>query len=242
MGTLFIVSTPIGNLEDITIRALKTLFHVHFIACEDTRVTGNLLELLKNKYGSMMTLGDKPKLISYHNSNELTGLPGLIDLLEHNFDIALVTDAGTPLISDPGYRILHEVYKRNIPVAVIPGTSAFLTALTGSGLTTNIFTFLGYLPEKQLKRKVLLDCLLKSNSLFPSTYICYVAPHKLTQTLEDMNAQYGDIYIHIGRELTKIHEEFWQGTIAQASQHFRSPKGEFVVLFTLQSSSDNPGQ
>jgi len=234
MGTLYVVSTPIGNLEDITIRALKTLFNVTYIACEDTRVTGNLLEILKNRYGKEFSLGDKPKLIRYHDANEQNVTPELIQFLEAGSTVALVSDAGTPLVSDPGYRIVHEVKKRKIPIVVIPGTSAFLTALTGSGVQVNMFTFLGYLPEKQTSRLSLLNKIKKSYSMVPSTYICYIAPHKLQQTLEDMEFSYENIEIHIARELTKIHEEYWCGTLRQARAYFIHPKGEFVFLFTLK--------
>jgi len=234
MGTLFIVSTPIGNIDDITIRALKTLFSVSYIACEDTRVTGNLLELVKNRYGKEFSLGDKPKLIRYHDGNEQNVTPQLIGLLETGSMVALVSDAGTPLVSDPGYRIVHEVRKRKIPVVVIPGTSAFLTALTGSGVPAHTFTFLGYLPEKQTNRIELLDRIKKSSTIFPSTYMCYVAPHKVQQTLEDMEYVYEDIDIHVARELTKLHEEYWKGTLAEARTYFEHPKGEFVILFTLK--------
>jgi 16S rRNA (cytidine1402-2'-O)-methyltransferase len=234
MGTLFIVSTPIGNLEDISIRALKTLFSVSSIACEDTRVTGNLLELVKNRYGKEFSLGDKPKLIAYHDANEQNVTPELIGLLEAGSTVALVSDAGTPLVSDPGFRIVQEVLKRKIPIVIIPGTSAFLTALTGSGLPAHTFTFLGYLPEKQTNRMELLDRIKKSSAIFPSTYIRYVAPHKLQQTLEDMEFIYEKIEIHVARELTKLHEEYWKGTIAEARNYFEHPKGEFVLLFTLK--------
>jgi len=233
MGTLYIVSTPIGNLEDITIRALHTLFSVDAIACEDTRVTGNLWELLKNKYNDLISVTHKPILIPYHNNNEQTITPELIQLLKQGKNIALVSDAGTPLVSDPGYRIVTEVQKQNIPIIVVPGVSAFLTALTGSGLQTNTWTFLGYLPEKQSRRITKLRNMKKSSVMLSSTYICYVAPHKFIQTMKDIHLSLGDIPCVIGRELTKIHEEYWKGTPQEAFGHFSHPKGEFVLLFTL---------
>ncbi|MCJ7826221.1 SAM-dependent methyltransferase, partial [Patescibacteria group bacterium] len=142
MGTLYLVSTPIGNLEDITIRALKTLFSVDLIACEDTRVTGQLLELLKKKYATLLSSDKKPAFISYRDTNEQTIAAELIHELELQKNVALVTDAGTPLVSDPGFRIVTQAQKRNIPIVVVPGASAFLTALTGSGLSANTFMFL----------------------------------------------------------------------------------------------------
>lgn len=233
MSTLYLVSTPIGNLEDITIRALRTLFSADVIACEDTRVTGKLLELLADKYPDFSSGHIKPVFVSYHDENEQLALPTLIAQLESGKHIALVSDAGTPLISDPGYRIVVEARKRSLPIVVVPGVSATLTALVGSGLPTNTFTFVGYFPEKENKRIVLLKEMQQSHALLPSTYVCYVAPHKLPQTLLDMKQTYGDIAIVIARELTKIHEEFWQGTISEAEAHFQNPKGEFVLLFHL---------
>ena len=237
MSTLYLVSTPIGNLEDITIRALKTLFSVDIVACEDTRVTGNLLELLKNKYHEFLPTGTKPSLVSYHDANEETMAPELIHLLESGKNIALVSDAGTPLVSDPGYRIVLEAKKRIIPVIVVPGASAVLTALVGSGLPTNNFTFLGYLPEKQGKRVQELENIRKAHGFIPSTYVCYIAPHKLIHTVEDLKTVYGDIPVAIARELTKLHEEYWSGTLSEALKHFSNPKGEFVLLFSLPSGT-----
>lgn len=233
MGIFYIVSTPIGNLEDISLRGVKTLLSVQYIACEDTRITGNLLELLRKRYGDIIHTGQKPILISYRDMNEQKVVPELIDVLEKDNDVALVSDAGTPLISDPGYRIVHELRKRSVPIVVVPGPSAFLAAITGSGLPVNIFTFLGYLPEKQSHRKALYAHIRESHEILPSTYVCYVAPHKLHQTVEDLERAYGEIQIHIARELTKVHEEFWRGTPKNAKEHFVHPKGEFVLSFSL---------
>lgn len=152
MGILYVVSTPIGNLDDITMRALQTLFSVNAIACEDTRVTGQLLELLKHKFGSFLVSDRKPIFISYRDTNEETVVPELMKRLESGESIAIVSDAGTPLISDPGYKIIRAAITREVEIEIVPGVSAFLTALTGSGLPMSIFTFLGYLPEKPRKR------------------------------------------------------------------------------------------
>ena len=246
MGTLYLVSTPIGNLEDITIRALKTLFSVDIIACEDTRVTGQLLELLKKKYASFLPSDKKPAFISYRDTNEQSIAAELIHKLELQKNVALVSDAGTPLVSDPGFRIVTQAQKRNIPIVVVPGVSAFLTALTGSGLPANTFTFLGYLPEKQGKRIAELKNIHSHHSRnwnsfnsgnedpLPSrTYIVYVAPHKLLQTLDDMEEVFGNISLVLARELTKLHEEYWRGTIKEALVHFPNPQGEIVILFRL---------
>jgi 16S rRNA (cytidine1402-2'-O)-methyltransferase len=233
MATLFLVSTPIGNLDDITFRALHTLFQVDYIACEDTRVTGNLLEVLKNKYSTLLSSTKKPELLSYRNDNEQTVIPSIIALLREGKSVALVSDAGTPLISDPGFRLVTESLKRAIPIEVIPGVSAFVTAITGSGLPANSIVFLGFLPEKASHRLGVLQKLISLNSLLPSTYALYVAPHKLQQTLDDMHNVFSNIPIVLSRELTKLHEEFFRGTIQEAKTHFTDPKGEFVLLFTL---------
>jgi 16S rRNA (cytidine1402-2'-O)-methyltransferase len=230
MGKLYIVSTPIGNLEDITIRAIKTLFTADAILCEDSRHTGLLIQELIKRYSEVFDYAFdwKPKLIPYYDEIEEKKLPEVIELLSDGHNLALVSDAGTPLISDPGFRIVRECKKRGIPVESIPGPSAVLAALTSSGLPPDKFIFLGYPPEKQSAR---LEVFKK---LSPNiTNIFYCAPHKLIQTLEDLKATVGDIEIVIGRELTKVHEEMWKGTITDALTQYTGPKGEFVLLFRL---------
>lgn len=215
MGKLSIVSTPIGNLEDITLRAIKTLESVDIVLCEDTRRTGLLLKSHK-------------KLVSYYDEIEDKKIPEIIEMLGQDNNIALVSDAGTPLISDPGFRLVRECVKRGIKVESIPGPSAVLAALTSSGLPPDKFIFLGYPPEKQSAR---LECFKK---LSPNiTTIFYCAPHKLSTTFEDMKSTLGDIDIVVARELTKIHEEIWRGRITDAQNYFKAPKGEFVVLFNI---------
>ena len=221
MGTLYVVSTPIGNLEDITLRAIKTLSSVEAVLCEDTRRTGLLLAHIKIS---------KP-LIRFDDASELQKIPEIIHMLESGNNLALVSDAGTPLINDPGFLLVRECRRRNIPVVSIPGASALLTALTSSGLPANTFTYLGYPPEKQGHRIKLFENLLKINRLIYSTYIFYCAPHKLEQTLADMKVVFGDIEITIARELTKVHEEIWQGALSQWK--ITEVKGELVILFQL---------
>jgi len=230
MGKLYIVSTPIGNLEDITIRAIKTLFTADAILCEDTRHTGLLIAEITKRYSEIFDYNYdwKPTLIPYYDEIEEKKLPEVIELLSAGQHLALVSDAGTPLISDPGFRIVRECVKRNIPVESIPGPSAVLTALTSSGLPTDKFIFLGYPPEKQAART---ECFKKLSPKI--TTIFYCAPHKLIQTLEDLKSVAGDIEICIGRELTKVHEETWKGTITAAITNFMAPKGEIVILFQL---------
>jgi 16S rRNA (cytidine1402-2'-O)-methyltransferase len=235
MSKLSLVATPIGNLEDITIRAIKTLFTADYILCEDTRHSGLLLQELVRRYGELYELNPdwKPRLFSYYDEIEEKKLPEVIQLLLDGNHVSLISDAGTPLVSDPGFRLVRECVKRNINVESIPGPSAVLTALTSSGLPADTFSFLGYPPEKQTKRKKLFEDIQSANRLIPSTYIFYCAPHKLTQTLEDLKNTVGDIQITIARELTKMHEEVWKGKVSEAVSYFGSPKGEFVLLFNL---------
>src|SRR3989344_8750759 len=160
MGTLYVVSTPIGNLEDITIRAIKTLFVVDVIACEDSRHTGLLLQELKKRHPELTVQEKKPQLIPYHEHNEMQETPRLVGLLEEDKTIALVSDAGTLLVSDPGFLLIKECRKRNIPIIPIPGPSSVITALSVSGLPTDNFWFVGYLPKKQGRRTKFLKSML----------------------------------------------------------------------------------
>ncbi|OGG29715.1 16S rRNA (cytidine(1402)-2'-O)-methyltransferase, partial [Candidatus Gottesmanbacteria bacterium RIFCSPLOWO2_01_FULL_46_9] len=229
--------TPIGNLEDVTIRAIKTLFSVDIILCEDTRRTGILLQELQSRLAIMFRyMIAKPQLMSYYDEIEDKRIPEVIDALTQGRNIALISDAGTPLISDPGFRIVRECLKRGITVESIPGPSAFLAALTSSGLPADNFCFLGYPPEKSARRIKLFGNLLSIHRCIDSTYIFYCAPHKIVQTLEDLKTVFGDIEVVLARELTKIHEETWRGTITTAMTTFGSPKGEFVLLFRAVSS------
>ena len=229
MGTLFIVSTPIGNLEDISLRALGILFSSEIIASEDTRRTWTLLSELRKRFPLLTTSQHEPKLIRYDDRTERTTTPELIELLTQGTSMALVTDAGTPLISDPGFVLVREARKRSIPVTSVPGPSSPIAALSVSGLPADKFLFLGYYPEKQSHRKRLLESL--TSFAFPVTVIFFAAPHKLIEDLEDMLAVFGDCQITITRELTKMHEEVWKGTISESISHFSDPKGEFVLLF-----------
>lgn len=243
MGILYIVSTPIGNLEDITIRAIKTLFSVQYILCEDTRKTGILLQELNNKYSTLLhsSILFKAKLIRFDDKTENRLVPECIGNLLDNHNLAIVSDAGTPLINDPGYLLVRECRKRNIPVVSIPGPTALISALTISGLPTDKFMFLGYPPEKSTHRLKLFQSLVrhperirrpaeKSRDLLNITYIFYCAPHKLQQTLKDMRDVIGDIEITIVRELTKIHEEVRCEKITEMLNLYKTPKGEFVIV------------
>lgn len=226
MGTLFLVSTPIGNLDDMTIRGLKTLGVVDVIACEDTRQTGQLLALLRERFATYIG-SSTPRLYAYHDKNEHTATPELIAMLQHGQSIALVSDAGTPMVSDPGYRLVQAAIARDIPVVPIPGASAVFPALQLSGFAVNTFLFIGYLPEKQAHRIKLLQNLKQCEH----TVVSYCAPHKLERTLTDIGQVYGmEKPLAICRELTKIHEQVWRGTVANA-QTLHDVKGELVLVF-----------
>ncbi|MCL5438963.1 MAG: 16S rRNA (cytidine(1402)-2'-O)-methyltransferase [Patescibacteria group bacterium] len=239
MGTLYIVSTPIGNLQDITFRVLNILHKVNFIACEDTRKTGILLKSINPMYIAIVqhTMGEeksqRPRLISYFEQNELRRIPEIINILKNGEDVALVSDAGTPTISDPGFKLVRECVNQKIKVEAIPGVSAAIVALTVSGLPTDKFLFLGYLPLKEGKRISLLNNLKKSQEFIKSTIIIYEAPHKLLKTLNSLRQVFGDMDIVICRELTKIYEEVRRSKISESLKHFSktNPKGEFVILF-----------
>lgn len=231
MGILFLVSTPIGNLGDITFRAIDVLTNVTCVLCEDTRRTGIFFEELRKK--GLAKESWHPLLISYYDEVEDARIPEIIERLTNNENIALVSDAGTPLVSDPGFRLVVAAKKKNIQVSAIPGASAILTALVVSGLPSNQFSFIGYMPEKQGKRLELLTALKTDQTVFAPTYILYSAPHKLQSAFESLFAVFGNIPIVIARELTKIHEDIWSGSIEEAVNKYSEPKGEFVLLFRL---------
>lgn len=222
MKKLYVVATPIGNINDITIRAIQILKDVEIVACEDTRKTG----LLLNRLGI-----PKKQLLSYYEENEQRRIPEILELLKQGKSIALVSNSGTPTISDPGYKLVRECLNQGIKVEAIPGPSAILTALVSSGLPTDKFLFLGFLPQKQGKRlKLLKNCKLLPVSC---TLIFYESPYRLIKTLNDMFVISGDLEIVICRELTKIYEEIKRGKINELITYFEKnqPKGEFTVLF-----------
>ena len=216
-GTLFIVSTPIGNLADITFRAVKTLKTVSFIAAEDTRRTRKLL----NHFDI------KTKLISYYEHNRFARIPQLLKQLESGKDVAVVTDAGTPGVSDPAYKLIRSVIQVDVKVEPIPGPSAFLTALVASGLPTDRFLFVGFLPPKKGRRKKLSDL-----ASYEATLIFYENPKRVVKTLSDIATFLGNRPAVVGRELTKVHEEIIRGTISELLSYFslKSPKGECVIM------------
>ncbi len=218
--SLYLVGTPIGNLEDISLRALRILKEVDLIACEDTRQTSKLL----NHYGI------ETRTISYHEHNELTRSAELIMHLEQGQSIAVVTDAGMPGVSDPGYRLAALAIRHKIPVVPIPGASAFLSALVASGLPTDSFVFHGFLPSKLGQRRKLLEQIQHS----PRTQIFYEAPHRLVATLEDIAEVLGPHrHVVVAREVTKIYEEFVRATAAEVLDDFKKRdevRGEITLL------------
>jgi 16S rRNA (cytidine1402-2'-O)-methyltransferase len=227
---LYLVATPIGNLEDITLRALRTLKEVDLIACEDTRQTQKLL----SHYGI------EQRTISYHEHNELTRAAELIMQLEQGSSIALVSDAGMPGISDPGYRLVSLAIRHHIPVVPIPGASAFLAALVASGLPTDSFRFSGFLPEKSGKRRKVLESIAQSTR----TQIFYEAPHRLLESLQDIIATLGpQRHVVIAREITKLYEEFLRGSAAEVLENLKQRediRGEITLLIGKAEDGVSP--
>lgn len=218
-GTLYLVATPIGNLGDFSPRAAETLETVDFIAAEDTRVTVKLLN----------HLGIKKPMVSYYRHNADTRGDELVDRLLAGESCALVTDAGTPAISDPGEELVAQCADQDIPVVAIPGACAFVNALAVSGLPTGRFTFEGFLAMNKKNRKAHLESLKHEER----TMVFHEAPHKLRATLDDLSAAFGpDRRVALCRELTKLHEEIWKTTLGEAVAHYAAnePRGEYVLV------------
>jgi 16S rRNA (cytidine1402-2'-O)-methyltransferase len=217
---LYLVATPIGNLEDITLRALRVLKEADLIACEDTRQTQKLL----NHYAI------STRTISYHEHNEMTRAPELVKELQEGASVALVTDAGMPGISDPGFRLISLAIRHRMPVVPIPGASAFLAALVASGLPTDSFRFSGFLPAKRGERRAALEAIQDS----PRTQVFYEAPHRVVEALSDVVEVLGkDRHVVIAREVTKIHEEFLRGRAGDVLENLTARdavKGEITLL------------
>ena len=235
MGILYIVSTPIGNLQDIGIRAVKVLIETEIIACEDTRKTGVLLKRAREYYSKFFSNENnfkKNRLISYYEQNEEKRIPEIISLLKNGQNIALVSDAGTPAISDPGFKLIREAIREGIGVESIPGPSSVISSLVVSGLPTDKFFFAGYPPKKPGHRKSLFIKLKKTKEEFKFTIILFEAPHKLLQTLMEIREVFGDIELVLARELTKVFEEIKRDKISGLIEHFKekTPKGEFIIL------------
>jgi 16S rRNA (cytidine1402-2'-O)-methyltransferase len=217
-GQLYLVSTPIGNLEDITLRAIRVLKEVDAIACEDTRHTQKLL----NHYGI------QKRLVSYHEHNENTRAPELVSEMERGASIALVTDAGTPIVSDPGHRLVALCVERQIPIVPIPGPSAALAALAGSGIPAERVLFIGFLPARQGERRRALTELADNSS----TLVFFEAPHRIAKMLGDAAEILGNRESVLARELTKLHEQFLRGALSDLAKQLKatSLKGEITLV------------
>lgn len=230
-GTLYLVATPIGNLEDMTFRAIRILKEVDIIAAEDTRQTRKLLTHYEISN----------RCVSYHEHNKRASGPELIRLLEEGQSIALVSDAGTPAISDPGYELVVAAIEADIIVVPVPGANAAISTLITSGLSTERFAFIGFLPRDKKKRKQELE----KTSGFTGTVLFYESPHRIVETLTHMLDVWGNRAICLGRELTKRHEEIWRGTITEALLKFEQtpPLGEFVIAvegFNGDAQAEDP--
>jgi len=219
---LYIVSTPIGNLSDITVRASKILAESDLILAEDTRTSKRLLD----------HLGIGARVSAYHDFNKEKVTRGLVELLKDGKEIALITDAGTPGVADPAFYLVRAAIENGIEVSPVPGASACLAALVASGLPTDRFIFENFLPNKGTQRRKIFEALKDE----PRTMIFYETPHRIVKTLEDIKEVLGDVRVVIARELTKIHEEFLRGSAEELLKHFaaRPPKGEMVILFNTR--------
>lgn len=220
IGKLYIVATPIGNLEDITHRAVKVLNEVDLIACEDTRHSGILLK----KYDI------KKPLLSFHSHSGQAKVDKIMEHLLKGDDVALISDAGTPGISDPAYPLIQAALKKKVDIVPIPGATALIAALCASGLPTDKFTYLGFLPVKKGRQT-----LLKSLSEIPHTIVFYESPHRLLKTIAELKENLdGDTKITVAKELTKIHETFFRGTLSNIEEKLPAgkPKGEYVIMLS----------
>ncbi len=226
-GTLYVVATPLGNLEDITLRAIRILRESGAIACEDTRRASILLRHLDIQ---------GKKLVSYHNFNEPKAVRQIVGMLEEGTDVSLITDAGTPVISDPGYTILQAVHERRMKVIPVPGPSALTAALSACPLPVSSFFFAGFLPHKK-GRKSRMDFLCS----LQSTIVLYESPFRVMQLLDELEERQPDAGVFIAREMTKIHEEYVAGTIAEIREHLAGGKtrGEFVVVIHPAGKKSN---
>jgi 16S rRNA (cytidine1402-2'-O)-methyltransferase len=225
MGILYVVATPIGNLEDISARALRVLREAGLIAAEDTRKTRRLLA----------HYGIKTPMTSYYEHNKMTKLDNILDKLQEQ-DIALVSDAGMPGISDPGYELIAAAARRNITVVPIPGPSAIISGLAVSGLPTDTFKFIGFLPNRSSARRHVLEALKDE----PGTIITLEAPHRVVSALGDILSVLGNRRIAVCRELTKLHEEVFRGTVSGAIEHFTAPRGEFTLIIEGKGAKEKP--
>lgn len=223
-GNLYLIATPIGNLEDITLRAINTLKEVDIIAAEDTRHSLKLLNHLNIS---------KP-LISYHRHNEDVKTKELIALLIQGKNVGLITDAGTPGISDPGEEVVKQAIENDINIIPIPGACAAINALISSGMSTKEFIFYGFLPLNKKLREEKFEDIKRQNK----TIIIYEAPHRIKSSLKEINEKFGNIKIVLAKEITKIHEEFIRGNIEEIINNIQEAKGEYIIIFEIKGKSE----
>jgi len=222
MGTLYVVATPIGNLEDLSARAVRVLGEVELIAAEDTRVSRKLLS----------RIDARTPMLSYHAHSREHRLERVLEALDSG-DVALITDAGAPGVSDPGARLVAAAAERGHPVVSVPGPSAVTAALGVSGLSADRFLFLGFMPRRSAQRRQLLE----GAGSEPGALVCFEAPHRLLESLADIHAIWPERRLAVCRELTKLHEEVFRGTAGQALEHFETPRGEFVIVIEGRDES-----
>ncbi|MGD0855249.1 MAG: 16S rRNA (cytidine(1402)-2'-O)-methyltransferase [Dehalococcoidia bacterium] len=218
---LYVIATPIGNLEDITLRALRVLGEVQLIAAEDTRTARKLL----NRYNI------KTRLTSYFEHNKRMKMPVLLEMLEEQ-DIALISEAGMPGISDPGYELIKAAIEKDIQVVALPGSSAVTTALAVSGLPADQFVYLGFLPRKKGEKRTLMASVKDE----PRTLLCFESPYRVVDSFVAMLEVLGDRNVAVCREMTKLHEEVFRGPLSSAVKHFQKPRGEFTIV--IQGTGD----
>jgi len=235
METLNIIATPIGNRADITIRALKALFELQVLACEDTRKSKQLMDYYKTEYKDILGEVERPRLVSYFEQNEAIRADNLIELIKEEVKVGLVSNAGMPTISDPGYILVKKCLEQGIGVRVFPGANAAVSALAMSGYSSDKFTFLGFLPRKKGKQLKIWEDLNKSE--LDQTIVFYESPFRLLKTLNNIEEVFGEIEIGVARELTKVYEEMKRQKISEWKKEYENKKvkGELVVVFRKEN-------
>ena len=243
MNNLYIVSTPIGNLQDITIRAIKTLFSVDYILAENPDRVRILLSEIKNRFGKFIDNGKNPRVIHFNEYLENENTHEFLSLLEKGFDVAIVSSAGTPLISDPGYKLVKLAISKNVNIIGVPGPSSVISSIVVSGLPTDKFWFSGFLPKTKIKKEKMLILYkeilnFSANKDINPTLIMFESPHRLIETLHSIKDVFGNINIVIAREMTKKFEELERKNIDHFIEKYEvnEPKGEFVILLNLKSA------
>ena len=230
MSNLFLVSTPIGNLDDLSLRASKVLSTSNVVFCEDTRRSGKLFKYISEKYG----LTNRPKLIRFDDNTENKNLEKFINIIKKNENVSIVSDAGTPLINDPGYKLIREILNNHndINVVTIPGPSSVISTLILSGMEPDNFMFIGYLPRKDGQRKTLFNQCFQINSIKPTTFIALETVFRLEKTLKVLESLYGNnVTVFVANELTKLFESTYKGTPVKLIEKTKKLKGEITLAF-----------